>query len=88
MHTIVPGIVVRSHLLFFPRILIENDRLKIKDEIVWRKEREKYSWEYENGKRSVCDQLKILFMVYRDVKWEVCSISMVSSIFIKLKLHL
>jgi len=30
MHTIVPGIVVRSHLLFFPRILIENDRLKRK----------------------------------------------------------
>jgi len=50
MHTIVPGIVVRSHLLFFPRILIENDRLKRKDEIVWRKEREKYSWEYEKRK--------------------------------------
>jgi hypothetical protein len=53
---------------------------KYDDEEMWRDEDEKEPWEYGNGKRSVCNPLKMSFTAYGDVKRDSCSISMISSI--------
>jgi methyl coenzyme M reductase gamma subunit len=69
---------------FFFKTVNRSLKKKKKDEIGMKKKntRENILENIKNGKRSVCEPLKVSFTVYRDVKRESCSISVDSSILV------